>query len=214
MHPDILYDQAKKGNRTVITFLYSDEIGLIVQPGEISHGSMLYSLKRFPDSYGVQNVEAVGKLFKVYMDDPDLYRRLIVNGRVARLDSLGEAVEDIVHMYGDEGYLISVWDRGKQLLDCVNQLYDGGYVSDPVYISTSDGLISGGEITHSKKTDPTDVDEIRRMHLMRGDEKRELMDKLGLSSGSKEHEIAAAMRKKGLLKPGQKWWTLTSEDIN
>ncbi len=213
IHPDLLYaDATKRGNSTVKTFLYSNKMGLIVKDGNKTHGGMLRNLRNTIHKDQKFN-EIIRKYFQIYMDNPNEFRSLIVNGRFAELYSLGPIVNDIIKTYGNEGYLVSVWDKNGQLLDCVNALIDEGYVEEPIYISTPEGLIYNGEITHSNRADPTDVEKIRQIHLMRGEEKKELMDQLGLDPKSKEHEIAAAMKEKGLLKPGQKWWALTSEDV-
>lgn len=119
--------------------------------------------------------------------------------------------------------VVSFWNNDQKLYDdmlqdCLNALLRDGIIDHTYLISTPiTGVVTQNEIFDKKvptqQISDKDIELYKELHLMRGVEKQSAMKKLGVGNGGKPHPMATAMSNAGLLKPGQKWWALTSEGI-
>jgi len=98
----------------------------------------------------------------------------------------------------------------------MDELYKSGLIKEPVYISTPiNGVSPLDAVSTAKATKTLDKEELKllqKLHLLRGNEKKEAMQKLGLGwKTEKQHGMQAAMKRAGFVGPGQKWWAIHSE---
>lgn len=115
--------------------------------------------------------------------------------------------------------IVSFWDKDKNSYDkllqsCLEDLEHDGYITKPYFISTPIHGTVSSDVTTTKEMTPEDEEKYelyRRLHLMRGAEKRAAMKTLGLGGGFKSHGMATSMQKAGLRSPGQRWWAMNSE---
>ena len=120
-------------------------------------------------------------------------------------------------------YVISFWNES-------NEIYDrllGGFLEEfkqfvpngaRVIISTPNGnreFSDTASIVGARtKVDPEYYALRKDLHLLRGDEKKRAMEKLGLYNPEKaEHPMARSLKDRGLLIPGGKWWAPYSEEL-
>ncbi len=120
--------------------------------------------------------------------------------------------------------VVSFWNEDsypyEQLKPCLKELIDGGYLLPDCYISTPiHQTIPLSQLDNSVRTELTPeqrekMELYKKLHLMRGAEKKAAMKELGVGGGGKPHEMQTALRGAGLQKPGQKWWAPHSESFN
>lgn len=157
------------------------------------------------------------------------------NGRRGGL-ALGNLLGRISYVEGDEfddewgipsGNIISFWnqksaDYDRFLIPCLEAIKDIGRlapdakISTPIHGTVPLSSVIGGQ---SETTELTPEEQehwelARNMHLMRGDQKKDAMKKLGVGGGGKPHPMQKAMDDAGLRVPGQKWWAPHSEDFD
>lgn len=132
---------------------------------------------------------------------------------------------DLVGRLGKEGTLVSFWNTElsaythllRKCLDeliAAQQIYPIAYISTPIHGTIPIDLI---ETTQTHEMTPEEQEHLelaKQMHLMRGDQKKDAMKKLGVGGGGKPHPMQSAMDDAGLRVPGQKWWAPTSEDFD
>lgn len=125
-------------------------------------------------------------------------------------------------------YYLSFWNKDdiydELLPGCLRELRDLGLIENkgsPIILSTPfevrelTGL--GGETPRLQHTELSpekkwELELLRKMHIMRGDEKKRAMRQLGLGWKSPgAHPWAQNLSQKQLLVPGAKWWAPYSE---
>ncbi len=126
--------------------------------------------------------------------------------------------------YTDKVRIVSFWNDtpsvySKLLESCLKEMMsrnlidDDSFISSPIHKTVPVSTILGGKAETKEMTDEeqTDYELHSKLHLMRGQEKRDAMKKVGVDGGGKPHPMQQAMSNAGLLKPGQKWWATQSE---
>lgn len=198
---DCTPDTIWKSDSSAITFIYTSEGQLYHIPDGMTHHD----------------------LFEINDDLVDRYNAL--EGRRPMRDKAEKI--DLVGRAGKVGMLgirvVSFWntDRGLYdalLQDCLEALIYEGFIDSNYMVSTpATGVVTQDEIlgksAPAQPVDDSEVELYKRLHLMRGAEKKAAMQKLGVGVGGKPHPMATAMGNAGLLKPGQKWWAPHSEGI-
>jgi hypothetical protein len=110
-------------------------------------------------------------------------------------------------------YFVTFWQAPPDLnvTDCVKQVSSiNNYADDPIWISApSIGTVPFGQHEDRRDLDQEEIAKIqmqRRLHLMKADEKKAAMKKLGLATGG-----AKSPGQRAGLTPGQKYWAMSSE---
>jgi len=162
------------------------------------------------------------------LTDLDWYNQLILDCEHSPIDPRDEAEKFAlmgrVGFYHAKKY-VAFWNQkselDKWLIDCLVELLDRGLISDSTIVSTAYGMnradsITGKRTPHNETTRYTAEQWalLKKIHLMRGDEKKAAMQQLGLGSGGNKHKWQKALEKAGAIGPGQKWWAPNSENIN
>ena len=106
---------------------------------------------------------------------------------------------------------------------CIKKLEDKGILpsDQPIEIHTPLDISSyeaGSKETERKRETSLDQKERfrlqQRLHLMKGDEKKQARKKLGLLGDPVKHPWQSELEKSGDIGPGQKWWAQHSEQID
>jgi len=239
VNPDTLYrinayvDAAELG---IYTFMYGEKLGFYWDSGDVSHMDILRRLDKeldaqIGDEEGIENIDPellaryryVDKLYGLLHTDLEEAQQHMLMGRAAPMNQIPDiGTED------DYTYLVTFWNDdmdvyGELLPTCMLHLYDNNLITDPVIINTPIFIknYSSGEVeTQGIARDPTpsvdkkELERMRQLHLMRGDEKKKAMQELGLATASQKHPMQAALEKSGYINPGQKWWASTSESFS
>jgi len=129
------------------------------------------------------------------------------------------------------GYVVAFWNEDQETYDefldgCINELIAHDLISYSYYISTPiEGQTDPRDRPQNKPLSPQDtetlekagrspnMDELKKLHLLRGNEKKQALKRLGLGLGGGKHEWQQALEKAGLSGPGQKWWAPHSESL-
>jgi len=136
-----------------------------------------------------------------------------------------------VGMYEETQY-VSFWNEqpvlDKLLIPCLMELLDNGYIDENTLVATKHDHEYVANVLKSTNKSAVDTpkqakpsmysDEewelYKNMHIMRGNQKKDAMRKLGLGTGGHKHEWQKALEKADVIGPGQKWWAPQSENIN
>lgn len=241
INPDILFglkmDYPGEGY-AVFTFIYEPRLGLTHRSGETTHVDLLYQLNHElnnkvgsdPTKADPNDLELFKYVDKLYAGMTRHYNDFIqevLMGRAAFIDEPYLRPHEIpVDIPGipKEGWLVSFWNDysdiyAELLTPCMIALYDANLIQDPVAISTpvwGTKPYSTAETTKATHdpTPPINKQELQRqreVHLLRGDEKKREMEQQGLEFGGKKNDWQAALEKRRIISPGQKWWAPTSE---
>ncbi len=111
----------------------------------------------------------------------------------------------------------SFWDEGdhSKIPECLKSLYNSSLIDEMTVI-----VVTGQEprryqdaVVSTQRTPEQErkMQLARELHLMRPDEKKAAMRELGLAPGSKKRPWQQEAENTNLVRPGQKWWGLTSE---
>lgn len=175
--------------------------------------------------------------FQMFQDQPELLQKfihlvppkdLIISNSALRQRLLASRVRDELDKVALCGRIqdvagqrtVSFWKDQPFLKDCLQKLLDDNLIDDQTFVSTPKlETIPLAKVGVKKErqlsaTQEADFELHRQLHLMRGDEKREAMKKLGVGVGGRPHPMQQALTAKGLLGPGQKWWAPNSEGKN
>lgn len=205
-----------------ITFIYTKDGRLIVGSSDETHNDIIDRDEQLQSLWE----DLTGHDTTTKADRNTILRaRKILENQFALLGRSGRRdmyVEDDYFPY----YVVTFWNEKSELYD---ELLEGflkafdDYLPDsvPTYIITPFDVTPYNELARAEtprgtKT-PTHSDRelLKKMHLMRGDEKKAAMRQLGLGwSRAKEHPMTTAMKKAGKLIPGGKWWASQSEGID
>lgn len=209
LDPDTLYANADN----YITFLYHPDEGLIWGAGgrheSVDHQEVLHKLPHWIDRGEKETgARSVDKKFW------DWVGRHFLLGRAGVLHN-----RPIITFWNEEGY--------ASLGGCLDALEAEAGFSYPdasTEIHTPSEVLFGDEI-HAGETrragktslSPEQQEKLglqRRLHLLRGTEKREALKKLGLwPDQPARHPMKRGLEAAGLLGPGAKWWAPQSEQI-
>jgi hypothetical protein len=201
-NPDTFY-----GQRGAITFVYANDQGLIYDSGSRTHYELIFdNMENFGlngDSYtSLDNaVAAVEKFRDTQLEDTFL------TGRIGEINN---------NIY------IAFWNRNIQLIqneikDCIEELINMQAIDSSTILSFPTAeLTTVKNVLENKPIVPlfqntSDVDEIRKLHLMQPQLKRAAMKRLGLASGGAKSKWQDQAEQVKLVSPGQKWWAPTSE---
>lgn len=104
------------------------------------------------------------------------------------------------------------------LEDCLRQLEADDLINDDTVIAIPGrtALLSDLLGTAQKEVSADEIRKIelsRKLHLMRGAEKKAAMKELGLAQGSKKNAWQKELEKVGLT-PGSRWWAMQSESFD
>lgn len=198
---DCTPDTIWKSDPSAITFVYTADGILYYLPDGVTHEDLFQMNDDLTDRYNA------------------LPGRRPMRDKAERVDLIGRAGK--VGMLGITA--VSFWNTDKAiydglLKDCLEALIYEGFIDSNYMVSTPHtGVVTQDEIMGksppAQEVDQDEVDLHRRLHLMRGDEKKAAMKKLGVGVGGRPHPMATAMGNAGLLKPGQKWWAPHSEGV-
>lgn len=127
--------------------------------------------------------------------------------------------------------VMSFWNEDPEMYDlldpCIKALKYDNYISEePIELHTPldepdiyDRIQTPFETDVDTKI-AADTDKLERyrlqkeLHLLRGDDKKRALKKLGLwYDEPAKHPMGGELEKAGLLGPGQKWWAQQSDDI-
>ena len=227
INPDELYDKPRTNYKPkkFLTFVYNHDIGLIVSP-KLTHTTLL------------RKEEILGPR-EAWGDDQE---RTMLLGRMGKMGGLGPAPEYGYESGDESGYesghtgsgyigsektIISFWNRGIKVYDllgpCLKALEQYVSADQRVEIHTPHGISHGLQGHDTKKIGETELSPernreiqlLKQMHLMRGDEKKAAMKELGLWDDRKaQHPWQKELAKAGEIGPGQKWWASQFEQIN
>lgn len=199
--PDELFNYALD----YVTFLYSGDMGLFW--GGLSHGDLVVSNPQLEEWLEDHNP---------YFD-PESGESWEWLGKHFLVGRAGELGEDLI---------VSFWNEEDDIYDslgaCLSELESYKLISTgvPVQIHTPHGIrIYRGDTVRGGGTElsPEQRRKLnlqKRLHLMRGQEKREAMKELGLwADKPAKHPWQAGLERTGEIGPGQKWWTPHSESI-
>ncbi len=240
VNPDTLYqinayvDAAELG---IYTFMYGERLGFYWDSGDVSHMDILRRLDReldaqIGDGEDFENIDPellaryryIDKLYSLLHTDLQEAQQHMLMGRAGPMNQIpGIGAEE-----DDHTYLVTFWNDdinvyGELLPTCMLHLYDNNLITDPVIINTPifiENYSSGQVETQGIARDPTpsvdkkELDRMRELHLMRGDQKKKAMQELGLAATSQKHPMQATLEKGGYINPGQKWWAPTSESFS
>lgn len=201
---DCTPDTIWKSDPRAVTFIYTADDKLYYLPDGVTHQDLFDMNDDLVDRYNA------------------IESRRPMRDRAEKIDLVGRAGK--VTMLGIRA--VSFWNIEQGIYDdllasCLEELIFEGIIDSNYMVSTpATGVVTQDEILGKNQPapapSPVDSDEVelyKNLHLMRGEQKRDAMKKLGVGVGGRPHPIATAMNKTGLLKPGQKWWAPTSEGI-
>jgi len=127
--------------------------------------------------------------------------------------------------YQDDDMIVSFWnidknDYERSLESCLkrlitdNKINSSAFISTPVHKTIPISAIANIEVDEIDPEMRKQVELYRKLHLLRGDEKKNAMRQLGVGwTQQTQHPMQTAMRQSGSIGPGQKWWATTSEDV-
>lgn len=128
--------------------------------------------------------------------------------------------------FRDGARVVSFWNQDKSDYDnllqpCLQRLIADGhifqsdFVSTPLHQTIPISVVAQVETTEIDPAMKKQVELYRKLHLMRGDEKKAAMRELGVGWTHRvQHPMQREMERHGLIGPGQKWWAPTSENFN
>ncbi len=169
---------------------------------------------------------------KLYLDKPGQpHSKILADFDLAETcrEVQNQVVSGRVGSTGNGDYFIAVWDSAmiSHLPECLEKLIARGIIEPETElhlrqgVTTVTNVLNGdidlthtGDQTKTKSNDSSTQNWqlLRQMHTMQGDEKKAARKKLGLyNPETAEHPWQKAMREKGLIGPGQKWWASQSE---
>lgn len=213
------------GSDSSVAFIYTSDNEVYYGIGKThagiirSNNDLFYRYMRLLDPNGTrfnENDYNIGSKLRAEAESIDLLGRIGFKTQSLSLDT--QRSED------NGKWLCSFWNDNKQILDsllmpCLERLLADKQIKNDTLVSTPiHGTVSLGDIglNIEREMSPEEREEIelhKRLHLMRGDEKKKAMKQLGVGVGGKAHPMQVAMTNAGLLKPGQKWWAPTSEGV-
>ena len=141
-------------------------------------------------------------------------RQVDLHGRIGRIYP-GEGESEIK--------IVSFWSTIPETYDlllqeCLDLLIENTYISPNDYLSTPlhgtipVGFVMRGNAT-TKELSPEEREDYKRqedLHMMRGDQKKAELRKIGYAGSSKQ-PMQKQAEQIGIVKPGHKWWAPTSE---
>jgi len=217
LDPDVLYG-GPLGNH--ITFLYNDDSGLIATEG----GTHEQIYKRLPEWIEAEE-EAMSEFWEENETDEIDENEMEIRARqILELSTLlGRALER------NRNWIVSFWNDDYEVYrllgPCLEALEPYIYNDKPVEIHTPFEIMNqraAAAFSRERQRDTQRQQEtrvspearerlalLRKLHLLRGDEKKAALKKLGLWNPEKaQHpwQKAAPMA-------GQKWWAMHSEEI-
>ena len=191
-----------------LTFIYKDGV-LHKAPGKNTHGAIGRSVPEF-------NTIARGEL-----DEIALLGRV---GTACVCSGCGLTVDNCRHgpecdkAYPERKLVVSFWnlDDLKELgIDaCLNELEDQGFIERGTLVSTPLGTYKYSGEHRARETTDDDRDRTRllqQMHLARGNEKKEIMQQLGVGKSKEEPEDRMSTQWKKRY-PGH-YWGMTSDGV-
>ncbi len=154
-------------------------------------------------------------------------RRINSDGDDMEPREVAMGVGDLLGRIGrvNQSLVASFWNTEasqyeQHLQPCLAKLIQDGHltpdasVSTPLHGTVPMSGLAGAKMKEMTAADHEDMELYKRLHLMRGEEKKAAMKKLGVGVGGSPHPMQSAMLKAGLLGPGQKWWAPHSESFN
>lgn len=222
INPDMILSQAwsdsKLDKLKVRAFIYN--------PDGVMH---------YADKSGDTHYNIIHKYYEYYgyeqQDDYDYVEDWIKPRRKQLLD------EALIGRVGDyyepwdkkKRHIVAFWNDKQELYNqmlrgCLDQLEKDNWIDDSTLISTPvRGIVQKRETERQIKTpedppknvvDPIELELQQKMHTMPGPDKRSVMKYLGIPTHSKKNEWQKEAEKAGIVQPGQKWWAMTSDDID
>ncbi len=212
INPDVLYNRDHEQK----TFIHTTDGLTVAEGGGTSHDILIWD-----HSSGTGKSTALKGRYTDYSRAAALDKGDLV-GRSGTLYTSSLGVKDrrkTIHV-------VSFWNTDPAhyalLPSCLEDLKRKRLVNDRTYVSTPlHGVVPianvmSGAATASRPDDAEkrEMEELaKKMHVMRGAEKRDAMKKLGVGGGGKPHPMQTAMDYAGLRQPGQKWWAMQSEGM-
>lgn len=212
--PDQLYDKDDSW-----TFIYYNGV-LKVDYGDVTHQEMIISEPwfYFPEEDENELREmAPEELIEYGLRDSIPYRALLGRGGVFNKE------------YVYKGHIISFWnsdrDVYKDLPNCLKAMLNNTFleVTEDTCISTPvhRRMLVGEVLKNSKEwldiePEPDDIEHaelIQKIHLMKPDQKKKAMKKLGLSPGSEKSGMQKTVEAEYPETRGNKWWAPYSESL-
>ncbi len=124
---------------------------------------------------------------------------------------------------------VAFWNKPNQLhgllSDCINELYKNNFIlpEAQIVLYGADDAIPASDVISGGTAQPVDTKldkkrerelELRKqLHVGAPDQRKAARKELGLGFGSHKSKWQSEAEKTGLVRPGQKWWAPTSEDI-
>lgn len=204
--PDDIYDNGYRN----LSFIYLDNGEMLYGSSDDTHSNIIYKYKDLiQELYPSIEPISIHGTYKTWQT----LNSLTLLGRVGIFD--GSIDGDIP--------VVAFWANNKRLYDgllknCLNQLHTDNIIDYNTYVSTPlTGTVPQNEIyNHYKKLTPEEQEKLelaKNLHLMRPNEKKAAMLKLGLNTSGSKHKYQKAAEDNKLISPGQKWWATTSEEV-
>lgn len=205
--PDYFY---KYNPSKAITFIYTIEGNLFTDTGNIEHSKLIS-----------KNDFLTMKYLEIHKKDLEI-------GDITILKSHGRDIaiahKDLVGRIGLYPYInpqieiISFWNHSnyESLQNCLNKMKEENLIGENnwTYISTPtngttpiSGNLKQKEITPEMKAK---VELYKQLHTMRGNAKKDAMEKLGVGVQGKK-PWQREMEKANIINPSQKYWAISSE---
>lgn len=216
LSPDVFYQPGSK------TFIYTRDGDFVYDDYPATHSTLVSRL-------------SMGIATDYHFDDYSILEGRIAPKDVVYVTLRNNAFQDWLHdnnlKVGSDFFdfnIVCFWNRSKHVADLVQGslglLLKKKLISPEDVVSTFFGLVglvgsvvSGTTKSLTKTVDPEmqqKIDLWRKLHLMRGDEKKQAMQTLKLNPGGNKNKWQNALEKKGHLTPGQKWWAPHSESFS
>lgn len=143
-------------------------------------------------------------------------------GRIGTVIEANDASVQVVSFWGRG----SDWQNAKakgptdQIPACVAKLLDRGFIEPGAVVVYGDGrtavageLVGGGAAQGQVDPEAVKRNELaRKLHLLRGDEKKAAAKELGVGGGGKRNDWDDQLVKSKLMPPGHSHWRMNSED--
>jgi hypothetical protein len=222
--PDDMVDQPN-----AVAFIYNIDGELDLMTGGIHPEMVETNIEYYHNAYGLgpppdyADYDEYGDYFMEAYQEYIVYSRRVIE-KSAIMGRVGtNPFARSMHNPSEDGrQTVAIWNEDTSLLvhfldDCLSALEERGVIeSDPVISAPSFGVVDRGGVTKAISGDETrvnpEIEKLRQLHLMRGQEKRKAMQDAGLDPLSAEHPMSKNLKTAGLLNPGQKWWAMHSED--
>jgi len=202
--PDKLY--MKNG---AVTFIFTEYNELMIgHSNNVSHGDIIRAnLQDFHDRYEKVLIPYESGMGYMIGDYRAVAEQFDLLGRVGKKRN---------------GTIISFWNHSQKIYDkllynCIDALKQRLSMKEPIFISTPiHGTIPIDQIDTKVDNDKARhlADLHRQLHLMRPELKNRARQELGLLQTSKKNDWQDAIEKTGAIKPGHKWWAMTSESVD